>query len=127
MDRDSCKKRAKKLARKTKELTEEVEAKDEMAKLVEKDRWGIQAKAIQALYNPKMKDKVIREVADSDPGVSTGRIRSYIDCEVCGKKGMRIDSYKRHIQFACRRRAFAKKEDKSMHECPDCGYETPKR
>ena len=67
-DRDSCKKRAKKLARKTKELTEEVEAKDEMAKLVEKDRWGIQAKAIV----PKLRKLSCSGAVASDfPSIAT--------------------------------------------------------
>ena len=83
VDRDSCKKRMKKLARKTKELAEEVEAKDEMAKLVEKEQQEVQIAAIGCIYDRSKVKKFIGDVATRSPSVKSGQVRQYITCKLC--------------------------------------------
>jgi len=69
VDRDSCKKRTEKLARKARELAREVEAKDWMAMLVEKERDEVQVAAVQCIYDRSKVEKFIGDVANRNPSV----------------------------------------------------------
>ena len=69
VDRDRFKKRTEKLTRKTRELAEEVEAKDWMAMLVEKERDEVQVAAVQCIYDRSKVKKFIGDVANRNPSV----------------------------------------------------------
>ena len=69
VDRDRFKKRTEKLTRKTRELAEEVEAKDWMAMLVEKERDEVQVAAVQCIYDRSKVKKFIGDVAKRSPSV----------------------------------------------------------
>jgi len=69
VDRDRFKKRTEKLTRKTRELAEEVEAKDWMAMLVEKERDEVQVAAVQCIYDRSKVEKFIGDVANRNPSV----------------------------------------------------------
>ena len=126
MDRDSCKKRMKKLARKTKELAEEVEAKDEMARLVEKEQQEVQIAAIGCIYDRSKVKKFIGDVATRSPSVKSGQVRQNITCKLCGKE-FRKDSYLRHCAKRHPNGLIAPKREQRVYECADCDYTSTRK
>ena len=69
VDRDSCKKRTEKLARKARELAREVYAKDWMAMRVEEERDEVQVAALKCIYDRSKVKKFIGDVANRSPSV----------------------------------------------------------
>ena len=105
---------------------EELEARDEMAKLVEKEQQEVQIAAIGCIYDRSKVKKFIGDVATRSPSVKSGQVRQNITCEFCGKE-FRKDNYLQHCAKRHPNGLIAPKRDQRVFECPDCDYTSTRK